>query len=163
MESHAEHDLRRRARHLGGVAAHDGDCPVEVPLTILREALDELERRASNASPCLIEAARAVADQVTPEQLKLGMLFPPRSRTSWKPIKTAARVARVVFDSNLAGVERHDDCEAFIRNRLYKPEYRNFVYSSEVPCLTTARETRNAKQGRNGRNDATRTFGDIHT
>jgi hypothetical protein len=26
-----------------------------------------------------IEAAHAVADQVTPEQLKLGMLFPPRA------------------------------------------------------------------------------------
>jgi malate dehydrogenase (oxaloacetate-decarboxylating)(NADP+) len=42
-------------------------------------------------------------------------------------IKTAARVARLVFDSNLACVERPDDFEAFIRSHLYKPEYRNFV------------------------------------
>jgi malate dehydrogenase (oxaloacetate-decarboxylating)(NADP+) len=72
-----------------------------------------------------IEAAHAVADQVTPAQLKLGMLFPPQSNILETEIKTAARVARVVFDSNLAGVERPDDCEAFIRSHLYKPEYRN--------------------------------------
>jgi malate dehydrogenase (oxaloacetate-decarboxylating)(NADP+) len=74
-----------------------------------------------------IEAAHAVADQVTPEQLKLGMLFPPQSNILETEIKTAAGVARVVFDSNLAGVERPDDCEAFIRSQLYYPEYRNFV------------------------------------
>jgi malate dehydrogenase (oxaloacetate-decarboxylating)(NADP+) len=74
-----------------------------------------------------IEAAHAVADQVTPEQLKLGMLFPPQSNILETEIKTAAGVARVVFDSNLAGVERPDDCEAFIRSQRYYPEYRNFV------------------------------------
>jgi malate dehydrogenase (oxaloacetate-decarboxylating)(NADP+) len=74
-----------------------------------------------------IEAAHAVADQVTPEQLKLGMLFPPQSNILETEIRTAARVARLVFDRGLAGVERPDDCEAFIRSHLYKPEYRNLV------------------------------------
>src|SRR5262249_35894846 len=74
-----------------------------------------------------IEAAHAVADQVSPEQLKLGMLFPPQSNILETEIKTAARVARLVFDSNLAGVPRPDDFEAFIRGHLYKPEYRNLV------------------------------------
>jgi malate dehydrogenase (oxaloacetate-decarboxylating)(NADP+) len=74
-----------------------------------------------------IEAAHAVADQVTAEQLKLGMLFPPQSNILETEIKTAVRVARMVFERGLAGVERPDDCEAFIRGHLYKPEYRNFV------------------------------------
>ena len=74
-----------------------------------------------------IEAAHAVADQVTAEQLKLGMLFPPQSNILETEIKTAARVARLVFEEGLAGVPRPDDCEAFIRSHLYKPEYRNFV------------------------------------
>ena len=39
----------------------------------------------------------------------------------------AARVARVVFDSNLARVAPPPDCEAFIRSHVYKPEYRNLV------------------------------------
>jgi malate dehydrogenase (oxaloacetate-decarboxylating)(NADP+) len=39
-----------------------------------------------------IESAHAVADQVTPEQLKLGMLFPPQSNILETEIKTAAGV-----------------------------------------------------------------------
>jgi malate dehydrogenase (oxaloacetate-decarboxylating)(NADP+) len=42
-------------------------------------------------------------------------------------IKTAARVARLVFEEGLAGVPRPDDCEAFIRRHVYRPEYRNLV------------------------------------
>jgi malate dehydrogenase (oxaloacetate-decarboxylating)(NADP+) len=74
-----------------------------------------------------IEAAHAVADQVSPEQLKLGMLFPPQSNILETEIKTAVRVARLVFDNNLARVERPADCEAFIRGQVYKPEYRKLV------------------------------------
>ena len=71
-----------------------------------------------------IEAAHAVADQVTPEQLKLGMLFPPQSNILEVEIKTAARVAKLVFDADLARVDRPTDMEGFIRRHLYKPEYR---------------------------------------
>src|SRR5215467_6519309 len=68
-----------------------------------------------------IEAAHAVADQVTPEQLKLGMLFPPQSNILQVEIQTAARVSKLVFDSDLARVDRPADMEAFIRQHLYKP------------------------------------------
>ena len=74
-----------------------------------------------------IEAARALADQVTPGQLQQGLLYPPQSDILETEIKVAARVAKVVFDSNLAGVPRPDDCEAFIRSHVYRPEYRNLV------------------------------------
>ncbi len=74
-----------------------------------------------------IEAAHAVADQVTPEQLKLGMLFPPQSNILEVEIKTAARVAKMVFESNLARIARPADYEAFIRSHAYKPEYRSFI------------------------------------
>ena len=69
-----------------------------------------------------IEAAHAVADQVTPAQLELGMLFPPQTNILEVEIKTAARVAKMVFDSNLACVERPADYEAFIRGHVYDPE-----------------------------------------
>ena len=42
-------------------------------------------------------------------------------------IKIAARVAKVVFDSNLACVAEPGNCEAFIRDHVYKPEYRDFA------------------------------------
>ena len=74
-----------------------------------------------------IEAAQAVADQVTPEQLKLGMLFPPQSNILETELKTAVRVAKLVFDNNLASVARPADYESFIRSHVYKPEYRSLV------------------------------------
>ena len=70
-----------------------------------------------------IEAAHAVADQVRPDQLKLGMLFPPQSNILETEIQTAARVAKLVFDSGLARVEPPEDMVTFIRERVYKPEY----------------------------------------
>ena len=71
-----------------------------------------------------IEAAHAVADQVTPEQLKLGMLFPPQSNILEVEVQTAARVAKLVFDAGLARVDRPADMVAFIRRHVYKAEYQ---------------------------------------
>ena len=72
-----------------------------------------------------IEAAHAVADQVTPEQLKLGMLFPPQSNILEVEVQTAARVSKLVFDAGLARVERPANMEKFIRQYVYQPDYRN--------------------------------------
>ena len=53
-----------------------------------------------------IEAGQAVADQVPPELLKQGLLYPLQSNILETEIQTAARVAKLVFDSGLARVER---------------------------------------------------------
>jgi len=71
-----------------------------------------------------IDAAHAVADQVTPEQLELGMLFPPQSNILEVEVQTAARVAKLVFDAGLARVDRPANMETFIRQHLYKSEYQ---------------------------------------
>ena len=71
-----------------------------------------------------IEAAHAVADQVSAEQLKLGMLFPPQSNILEVEIQTAARVAKLVFDAGLARVDRPADLLAFIRGHVYAPQYK---------------------------------------
>ena len=70
-----------------------------------------------------IEAGQAVADQVPAELLKQGLLYPLQSNVLETEIKTAARVAKLVFDSGLAQVDRPADMEAFIRGLVYKPEY----------------------------------------
>jgi malate dehydrogenase (oxaloacetate-decarboxylating)(NADP+) len=70
-----------------------------------------------------IEAAHAVADQVSPELLKQGLLFPLQSNILEAEIQTAARIAKLVFDSGLARVDRPADMVAFIRGHVYKPEY----------------------------------------
>ena len=70
-----------------------------------------------------IEAAKAVADQVTPELLAQGLLYPLQANILETEIITAARVAKLVFDSGLAGIERPADMEALIRQHVYTPSY----------------------------------------
>jgi malate dehydrogenase (oxaloacetate-decarboxylating)(NADP+) len=70
-----------------------------------------------------VEAARAVADQVTPEQLQLGMLFPPQSDILEVEIQTATRVAKLIFDADLARVERPANIRSWIEGQVYHPQY----------------------------------------
>jgi malate dehydrogenase (oxaloacetate-decarboxylating)(NADP+) len=72
-----------------------------------------------------IEAGQAVADQVPSELLNQGLLYPLQSNILEIEIQTAARVAKLVFDSGLARVPRPADMVAFIREHVYKPEYAN--------------------------------------
>lgn len=71
-----------------------------------------------------IEAARAVADQVPTELLNQGLLYPLQSNILEGEVQTAARVAKLVFDSGLARVERPADMVAFIRQHAYEPQYK---------------------------------------
>ena len=70
-----------------------------------------------------IEAAKAVADQVPRDLMQQGLLFPLQSNILEAEIQTAARVAKLVFDSGLARVDRPGDMVAWIRQHVYKPEY----------------------------------------
>jgi len=70
-----------------------------------------------------IEGAYAVADQVPSDLLKQGLLFPLQSNILEAEIQTAARIAKLVFDSGLARVPRAADMVDFIRQHVYKPEY----------------------------------------
>ncbi|MER2603194.1 MAG: NAD-dependent malic enzyme [Candidatus Competibacter phosphatis] len=74
-----------------------------------------------------IEAARAVADQVPDALLKQGLLYPLQANILETEIKTAVRVATLVFDSELARVDRPIDMEVFIRDHVYQPEYQKLA------------------------------------
>ena len=80
-----------------------------------------------------IEAGQAVADQVPSELLNQGLLYPLQANILEIEIQTAARVAKLVFDSGLARVNRPADMVAFIREHVYKPEYY-----TEVTATTKA-------------------------
>lgn len=80
-----------------------------------------------------IKAGQAVADQVPSDLLNQGLLYPLQSNILETEIQTAARVAKLVFDSGLARVPRPADMVAFIRGQVYKPEYK-----LESASLTTA-------------------------
>ena len=79
-----------------------------------------------------VEAARAIADQVGTDQLNQGMLYPPQSNILETEIVTAARVLKVIFDNDLARVERPADLEAFIRSHVSS---RSTVFSRDVGSI----------------------------
>jgi malate dehydrogenase (oxaloacetate-decarboxylating)(NADP+) len=78
-----------------------------------------------------IEAGQAVADLVPSDLLKQGLLYPLQSNILETEIQTAARVAKLVFDSGLARVERPTDMVAFIRQHVYTPEYKRGPIQAE--------------------------------
>ncbi len=74
-----------------------------------------------------ITAAQAVAEQVTQEDLDMGLIYPPQSAILKTSLHVAARVAEVVFARGLAGVERPENVEEFIRSKAYRPAYEPLV------------------------------------
>jgi malate dehydrogenase (oxaloacetate-decarboxylating)(NADP+) len=74
-----------------------------------------------------IAAARGVAEQVTPSDIAVGLVYPPVSGILETELRVAARVAEVIFDRGLARVERPEDVLDFIRAQAYAPRYRSLV------------------------------------
>jgi len=70
-----------------------------------------------------IVAAKALAEQVTEENLEAGLIYPPQGRILEASLHVAECVAAYIFDKGLARVSRPDDIGAFIRTRAYRPVY----------------------------------------
>jgi malate dehydrogenase (oxaloacetate-decarboxylating)(NADP+) len=68
-------------------------------------------------------AAKAVAEQVTDEDLATGLIYPPQSTILDASLHVAERVAAYIFDNGLARVPRPSDIGALIRARAYRPVY----------------------------------------
>ncbi|WP_338333230.1 NAD-dependent malic enzyme [Acetobacter sp. LMG 32666] len=71
----------------------------------------------------VIEAARALADQVDPASRDRGRLFPPQSDILDVSVTSAARIAEFIFDQGAATVERPKDIRAWIESLTYSPHY----------------------------------------
>jgi malate dehydrogenase (oxaloacetate-decarboxylating)(NADP+) len=70
-----------------------------------------------------IVAAQAVAEQVTEENLAMGLIYPPQSRILEASLHVAERIAAYIFDQGLARVPQPDDVGALVRARAYRPLY----------------------------------------
>jgi malate dehydrogenase (oxaloacetate-decarboxylating)(NADP+) len=70
-----------------------------------------------------IVAAQAVAEQVTEENLAMGLIYPPQSHILNASLHVAERIAGYIFDQGLARVSRPDDVGALVRARAYRPLY----------------------------------------
>ena len=79
-----------------------------------------------------IVAAKAVAEQVTEEDLSVGLIYPPQSRILDASLHVAERVAAYIFDQGLARVPRPDDIGALIRARAYRPVYPEWAECAHI-------------------------------
>ncbi|HTY65363.1 MAG TPA: NAD-dependent malic enzyme [Alphaproteobacteria bacterium] len=70
-----------------------------------------------------IVAAKAVAEQVSDENLAAGLIYPPQGHILEASLHVAEQVAAYIFDKDLARVPRPKDIGAFIRARAYHPAY----------------------------------------
>lgn len=74
-----------------------------------------------------ITAAKALAEQVSPSDLAVGLVYPPQSEILKASLHIAEKVAEVIFARDLAGVSKPGDLHAFIESQAYQPEYRSLV------------------------------------
>jgi len=70
-----------------------------------------------------IVAAKAVAEQVTNEDLSIGLIYPPQSKIFEASLHVAGRVAEYIFENGLARVPRPDNIASLINARTYRPVY----------------------------------------
>ncbi len=71
-----------------------------------------------------IVAAKAVAEQVTDQNLAIGLIYPPQGKILESSLHVATRVAEYIFNRDLARVPRPADVAAHIREMAYRPVYR---------------------------------------
>jgi len=72
-------------------------------------------------------AARALAAQVTEDDLRIGRVYPPLTRIREVSALIATAVAEVVYDQDLADVPRPKDLYQHIKSEMYEPEYMSYV------------------------------------
>jgi len=70
-----------------------------------------------------IIAARALAEQVSEENLASGLIYPPQSDILRASLHVAERIAAGIFDQGLARVPRPADIRSWIERLVYKPQY----------------------------------------
>jgi len=74
-----------------------------------------------------LAAAKALALQVTEEDLALGRVYPPLTKIRDVSAFIAAAVAQIAYDENLATEPRPYNLLAYIKEQMYQPDYLSFV------------------------------------
>ena len=72
-------------------------------------------------------AAKALAMEVTEEDLGLGRVYPPLTKIREVSAKIAVAVAEVAFDEGLTDMARPADLLAFIKEQMYQPDYVHII------------------------------------
>jgi malic enzyme len=82
-------------------------------------------RRVTEAM--LLAAAGALAAEADDALLREGALLPPLERIRDVSLRIALAVSRVVLEEGLATREPTGELEQYLRDRMYRPAYRDYV------------------------------------
>ncbi len=74
-----------------------------------------------------LAAAKALALQVTEEDLALGRVYPPLTKIRDVSAFIAAAVAQIAYDENLATEPHPYNLLAYVKEHMYQPDYLSFV------------------------------------
>ncbi len=70
-----------------------------------------------------LEAAKALSDQVTNDDLKYGTLYPPLSKIRTVSLEIATRIAQKAYEQGLAQHPEPKDMKTFIADQMYQTTY----------------------------------------
>ncbi|MDH3639929.1 MAG: NAD-dependent malic enzyme [Gammaproteobacteria bacterium] len=77
-------------------------------------------------------AAKALADQVSETDLKVGRVYPRLAHIREVSVQIAAAVAEIAWQRGLATVPRPDDVTAYVASEMYQPVYQNYVSGKSI-------------------------------
>jgi len=72
-------------------------------------------------------AAKALAEMVTEDELALGTVYPDLTKIRKISATIAIGVCQMAFDEGLARVERPENIEQFVKDKMYQPVYPKYV------------------------------------
>jgi malate dehydrogenase (oxaloacetate-decarboxylating)(NADP+) len=75
-------------------------------------------------------AAKALAGEVSDQDLERGQIFPPLERIREVSATIAARVAEVAYLEGLARKRKPKDLLAFIKSQMFEPRYKSYIIHS---------------------------------
>ena len=74
-----------------------------------------------------LAAARALANEVSEDDLSEGRIYPRLMRIREVSLAIAVAVAKVAYDQGLARVSKPDDLRLHIKAQMFEPSYRSYM------------------------------------
>jgi malate dehydrogenase (oxaloacetate-decarboxylating)(NADP+) len=72
-------------------------------------------------------AAKTLAHMVTEEELNAGTIYPDLGKIRQISLAIAAAVCRLAWDEGLARYAEPEDIRHYVREQMYRPDYRPYI------------------------------------
>jgi len=79
----------------------------------------------------LNKSAIALAESLTDEEIKLGMIYPRINRIREVSLRVSVGVAKAAFEQKVATIEEPGDLERFLADKMWSPAYHNLIFRRE--------------------------------